>query len=140
ACSSYYFEKEEVIFTGDSLFMPDYGTGRCDFPGASAETLYDSIHAKLYALPDAVRGFTGHDYMPNGRQLRFMATIGEQKTSNIHLKQETKKNDFVKFRTERDKTLNAPKLLLPSVQINIDAGRLPAVQKNGRRYLNIPIE
>ncbi|MES2855039.1 MAG: MBL fold metallo-hydrolase [Bdellovibrionota bacterium] len=138
ACASYFFGRE-LIFTGDALFMPDYGTGRCDFPGASAETLYESIHEKLYSLADEVKGYTGHDYQPGGRELRFMATIGEQKVSNVHLKTETPKNDFVKFRTERDSTLNAPKLLLPSIQVNIDAGRLPSANSHGDRFLKIPI-
>lgn len=137
ACSSYKIE--DAVFTGDALFMPDYGVGRCDFPAGSAEILYESVTKRLYTLPDSTRVFTAHDYQPNGRALRFESTIGEQKRSNIQINAETKRDSFVKFRTERDKTLAAPKLLLPSVQVNIDAGRLPAPRRNGRMYLNIPI-
>lgn len=137
ACSSYKIE--DAVFTGDALFMPDSGVGRCDFPAGSAETLFESVTKRLYTLPDSTRTFTGHDYQPNGRALRFEATIGEQKRSNLHITAETTKESFVKFRTERDKTLAAPRLLLPSVQVNIDAGRLPTPHKNGRSYLAIPI-
>lgn len=137
ACSSYRIE--DAVFTGDALFMPDFGVGRCDFPAGSAEALHDSVTNRLYTLPEATRVFTGHDYQPNGRALRFESTIGEQKRSNIQIKAETPKEAFVKFRNERDKTLAAPRLLLPSVQINIDAGRLPAPHANGKSYLSIPI-
>lgn len=137
ACASYKIE--DAVFTGDALFMPDSGVGRCDFPGGNAEALYDSVTQKLFALPDSTRVFTGHDYQPNGRALRFESSIAEEKALNIHLKAETGKAEFVKFRTERDKTLTAPKLLLPSIQVNIDAGRLPEPHRNGRRYLSIPI-
>jgi glyoxylase-like metal-dependent hydrolase (beta-lactamase superfamily II) len=143
ACVAYYFANLEtgagLVFVGDSLFMPDYGTGRCDFPGGSADALYDSIQQTIYRLPDKVRIFTGHDYQPNGRKLRFEATVAEQKSENIHLKSNTTKKDFVTFRTARDKTLATPKLLLPSVQVNIDAGRLPSSDARGRRFLKIPI-
>ncbi len=137
ACCSY--KVEDAVFTGDALFMPDYGVGRCDFPAGSAEVLYESVTKRLYALPDATRVFTGHDYQPNGRPLRFESTIGEEKRSNIQIKAETTRDSFVKFRNDRDKTLAAPKLLLPSVQVNIDAGHLPAPHRNGRSYLSIPI-
>ena len=119
--------------------MPDYGTGRCDFPAGSAVDLYRSVHGRLYELPEATKVYTGHDYMPNGRELRFMATIGEEKQKNIQLKGETTQQEFVRYRTERDRTLAAPKLLLPSIQVNIDAGHLPEPEKNGKRYLRIPI-
>ncbi len=138
ACSSYQIE--DAVFTGDSLFMPDYGVGRCDFPAGSAESLYDSITQRLYRLPDATRVFTGHDYLPNGRPLRFESTIGEEKASNIQLNQKTSRETFIKFRAERDKTLSTPRLLFPSVQINIDGGHLPPVKANGRRYLRLPLE
>lgn len=138
ACASYYIHGN--IFVGDALFMPDYGTGRCDFPAGSAQDLYHSIQDKIYELPEDTKVYTGHDYLPNGRPLKFMATIAEEKKNNIQLKAETSMEDFVRFRTERDKTLAAPKLLLPSVQVNIDAGHLPARDKNGKRYLKIPIE
>ncbi len=138
ACASYYIHGN--IFVGDALFMPDYGTGRCDFPAGSAQDLYHSVQDKIYELPEDTKVYTGHDYLPNGRPLKFMATIAEEKKNNIQLKAQTSMEDFVRFRTERDKTLAAPKLLLPSVQVNIDAGHLPAKDKNGKRYLKIPIE
>lgn len=137
ACASYVVE--DAVFTGDSLFMPDSGTGRCDFPAGSAEQLYHSIHEKLYNLPDHFRVFVGHDYQPNGRPMLFQSSIKEQKQNNIHIKQETKKEDYVQFRTQRDKTLTAPRLLLPSIQVNIDAGHLPSCESNGVSYLKIPI-
>jgi len=137
ACASYYVDGN--VFVGDALFMPDYGTGRCDFPAGSAADLYHSIHGRLYELPESTKVYTGHDYLPNGRALRFMSTIAEEKKNNIQLKTETSLEDFVRFRTERDRTLAAPKLLLPSVQVNIDAGQLPKPSKNGKRYLRIPI-
>jgi glyoxylase-like metal-dependent hydrolase (beta-lactamase superfamily II) len=137
ACSSYIIG--DAVFTGDALFMPDYGTGRCDFPAGSADQLYTSVHEKLYTLPDNYRVFVGHDYMPNGRPMAFESTIGEEKTKNIQLKQETTRNQFVDFRTTRDKTLAAPRLLLPSVQVNIDAGQLPKPENNGASYLKIPV-
>ena len=127
------------IFVGDALFMPDYGTGRCDFPAGSAMDLYHSVHDRLYELPDNTKVYTGHDYLPNGRELRFMATIAEEKKENIQLKAQTSAEEFIKFRTERDRSLAAPKLLLPSVQVNIDAGHLPETSANGKRYLRIPI-
>lgn len=137
ACSSYLIG--DAVFTGDALFMPDYGTGRCDFPSGSAADLYDSVHDKLYRLLEHTRVFVGHDYMPNGRALAFESTIGEEKRKNIQLTAETTRNQFVEMRNTRDKTLAAPRLLLPSVQINIAAGELPAAESNGSRYLKIPI-
>ena len=136
ACSTYVIG--DATFTGDALFMPDSGTGRCDFPAGSAADLYLSIQ-KIYALPDHYRVFVGHDYQPNGRPLAFESTISEEKTKNIHVRSGTLKDDFVQFRSHRDKTLGAPRLLLPSVQVNIDAGRLPPPEENGKRYLKIPI-
>lgn len=137
ACSSYLFQ--DVLFTGDALFMPDFGTGRCDFPNGSAEALYESIHEKLYTLPDKTRVFVGHDYMPNGRALEFMSTIKNEKVYNIHLKARTSKDEFVQLRRERDSSLNAPKLLLPSLQVNINGGHLPDKESNGKRYLKLPL-
>lgn len=130
ACASYLIG--DAVFTGDALFLPDYGTGRCDFPKGDAKALYHSIHDRLYALPDSTRVFVGHDYQPGGRDVQWETTIGASKQSNIQLRQETSEAEYVKFRTTRDKTLSAPKLLLPSVQINIDAGRVPD-------FLKIPI-
>lgn len=137
ACASYLVG--DALFSGDALFMPDYGTGRCDFPAGSADELYTSVHDKLYQLPDETRVFVGHDYQPNGRAVAFETTIGESKKHNIQLKSETSREEFVDFRTNRDKRLAAPRLLLPSVQVNIDAGNLPKVENNGARYLKIPI-
>lgn len=138
ACVSY--KVDDAVFTGDALFIEDYGTGRCDFPSGSADALYTSVHDRLYALPDATRVFVGHDYQPGGRPLRFETTIGASKEKNIQLRASTRREDFVKMRTERDATLTAPRLLYPSVQVNIDAGRLPKPHPNGRRYLIIPLD
>lgn len=137
ACASYLFE--DALFTGDSMFMPDFGTGRCDFPAGSAEELYDSIVNKLYALPDETRVFVGHDYQPGGRELKYQTTIAEQKAANVQLPAGRSREEFVEFRTTRDKKLNAPKLLFQSVQVNVDAGALPDPADNEVRYLKIPI-
>ena len=137
ACSSYLFDG--AVFTGDALFMPDFGVARCDFPKGSPETLYDSVHNKLYRLPDETRVFTGHDYQPGGRELKFETTIGESKANNIHLKESTSEAEFVEMRRARDKTLPAPKLLLPSIQINAAAGNFPKADQNGLSYLKIPL-
>ncbi len=128
----------DAVFVGDALFMPDFGTGRCDFPGGSAETLYDSIQ-KLYALPDDTRLFVGHDYQPGGRELAFEVSVAESKASNKHVKADTTKEEFVGFRTERDAQLSVPKLILPSLQVNMRAGILPEPEGNGTRYLKLPI-
>jgi glyoxylase-like metal-dependent hydrolase (beta-lactamase superfamily II) len=138
ACMS--FKIGDVVFTGDALFMPDYGVGRCDFPAGSAEALYDSVHGKLYALPASTRVFVGHDYQPGGRAVAWETTIGASMEGNVHIKASTTKADFVAFRTARDATLAAPRLLFPSVQVNIDAGRLPAPHANGKRYLLTPLK
>jgi glyoxylase-like metal-dependent hydrolase (beta-lactamase superfamily II) len=138
ACVTYKID--DAVFTGDALFTEDYGTGRCDFPMGSADALYTSVHEKLYGLPDATRVFVGHDYQPDGREVRWETTIGLSKSANVQLKKETPKSDFVRFRNERDARLAAPKLLYPSVQINIDAGRLPKPAANGTRYLHIPLD
>lgn len=137
ACASYLFG--DCVFTGDALFMPDYGTGRCDFPKGSAEDLYDSVTKRLYTLADSTKVYVGHDYMPNGREMKFETTIAESKKSNIRLPADRSREDFVKFRKERDATLEAPRLLLPSIQVNIDAGHLPEAEENGMRYLKLPI-
>jgi glyoxylase-like metal-dependent hydrolase (beta-lactamase superfamily II) len=136
ACMSYKIG--DAVFTGDALFMPDFGTGRCDFPKGSAEELYESIHDKLYALPDDTRLFVGHDYQPGGRELRYETTVGESKESNKHVRANTTKEEFVKFRTERDAQLNPPKLILQSLQVNVDAGRMPEPESNGLRYFRMP--
>lgn len=137
ACASYLIE--DALFAGDAIFMPDYGTGRCDFPAGSAEDLYDSVKNKIYALPDKTRIFVGHDYQPHGRSLEFQTTVEEEKKMNIQLKETTSREDFIRFRKERDATLAAPKLLLPSIQVNIRAGHLPEAEDNGQRYLKLPL-
>jgi glyoxylase-like metal-dependent hydrolase (beta-lactamase superfamily II) len=136
ACTSW--RCGDAVFVGDTLFMPDFGTGRCDFPGGSADTLYDSVQ-KLYALPDATRLFVGHDYQPGGRALQYVVTVGRSKKLNKHLRTETTRADFVAFRSLRDKELSVPRLILPSLQVNIRAGKLPEPSPSGRRFLKLPI-
>lgn len=137
ACASYLFD-HKALFTGDALFMPDYGTGRCDFPAGSAKDLYHSIHHRLYSLEDHIEVYVGHDYQPGGRDLAFKTTIGEEKAGNIQLRAETSEDDFVELRTKRDQTLKAPRLLLPSVQVNIDAGQIPE-EEDGLNFLKLPV-
>lgn len=137
ACVAYQIE--DAIFTGDVLFMPDVGTGRCDFPGGSAEDLYDSIHERLYALPPETRVFVGHDYPKGGRDVAWETTIGAQREGNVALPASRTREDFVAWRTRRDSGLSAPKLLFQSVQVNIDAGNLPDPSDNEVRYLKIPL-
>lgn len=136
ACVTYQID--DALFTGDVLFMDDYGTGRCDFPRGSADAMYDSIQ-KLYALPDATRVFVGHDYQPEGRPVKWETTIGASKARNPQLDGKTARDRFVAMRNARDATLAAPRLLFPSVQVNVDAGRLPAPHANGHRYLVVPL-
>ena len=112
---------DNLLFTGDTLFMPDFGTGRCDFPNGDAATLFRSIK-KIYELPDSTRVFVGHDYQPGGRELRYETSIKESKESNKHVKANTTEDEFVKFRTERDAQLKEPRLLKPSIRFNIQAG------------------
>ncbi len=137
ACMTY--KVGDAIFTGDALFMPDYGTGRCDFPAGSAADLYSSVHDKLYKLPDQTRVFVGHDYQPGGREVRWETTIGASKANNVQLKASTSRADFVAFRQTRDAGLKPPRLILQSLQVNIAAGELPAPEQNGKRYLKIPL-
>lgn len=137
ACVTYKIA--DAIFTGDALFIEDYGTGRCDFPGGSADDLFSSVSGKLYKLADETRVFVGHDYQPAQRALRFMTTIGVSKSANIQLRAETTREQFVRLRSGRDATLSPPKLLLQSVQLNVNAGRLPTPTANGRAYLHIPL-
>lgn len=138
ACVSYLIN-EQAVFTGDVLFMHDYGTGRCDFPGGSAEQMYASVTERLYTLSDEVAVYVGHDYLPGGRDVQYQSTIGQQKASNPQLNAKTTLSEFVEARNKRDKTLEAPRLLLQSLQVNIDAGMLPTEEDNGRQYLKIPI-
>lgn len=129
----------EALFTGDSLFMPDGGTARCDFPGGNAGTLFRSIQ-RLYLLPDDTRVFVCHDYGPGGRAPACETSIGAQKAGNIHVRADTHEIDFVKLRQARDATLAMPALILPSVQVNIRAGELPPAEDNGVRYLKLPLD
>lgn len=137
ACMSYVID--DAVFTGDALFMPDSGVGRCDFPKGSAADLYNSIASKLYQLPDTTRVFVGHDYQPAGRAIAFETTIADSKRENIQLNGGSTQEDFIARRTARDQTLNAPRLLYQSVQVNIDAGNLPTAGKNGVVYLKTPV-
>lgn len=137
ACLSYVIG--DAVFVGDTLFMPDYGTARCDFPNGSAEQLFDSVQA-LYQLPDYTRVFLCHDYKPEGRdEFVHETTIGAQKHGNVHIQENTRKQDFVTMRTQRDAKLSMPKLILPAIQINMDGGQLPEPEANGVRYLKIPL-
>ena len=125
-------------FVGDTLFMPDYGTARADFPGGDARQLYRSIR-RILSLPPETRVFVCHDYQPGGRAMAYETTVAEQLRANLHVKDGTTEDAFVEFRTKRDRTLDMPALLLPSVQVNIRAGRLPAAESNGIAYLKIPL-
>jgi glyoxylase-like metal-dependent hydrolase (beta-lactamase superfamily II) len=136
ACLTYQIG--DALFVGDALFMPDYGTGRCDFPGGSAEILYESIR-RLYALPDESGVFTCHDYQPGGRPLRYESTIGEERRANIHLNAQTTKDEFIALRRARDAALEMPALILSSLQVNIRGGWLPEPENNGVAYLKIPL-
>jgi glyoxylase-like metal-dependent hydrolase (beta-lactamase superfamily II) len=129
----------DALFVGDTIFMPDFGTARCDFPGGDAGELYDSIQ-KLFALPDETRVFLCHDYMAPGRDTyRWETTIAAEKAHNIHVGHGATREDFIAMRTKRDATLAMPKLILPSVQINMRAGDMPAPEDNGIRYMKVPI-
>jgi len=129
----------DAVFLGDTLFMPDYGSARCDFPGGSAAELWESIQ-RIYALPDATRLFVCHDYQPGGRPLAFETTVGEQKRANVQIDARTTKEAYVAFRAKRDAELETPALLLPSLQVNIRAGALPEPDSNGIAYLKIPLD
>ena len=127
----------DAAFVGDTLFMPDGGSARADFPGGDAATLYDSIQ-KVLALPDEMRLFMCHDYGPNGRDIQWETTVGDEKAHNIHVGDGKTKEDFVKFRTERDATLAMPKLIIPSLQVNMRAGEVPT-DKDGNPTLKVPL-
>lgn len=130
----------KTAFIGDTLFMPDYGTARADFPGGDARQLYRSIH-KLLSLPESTRLFLCHDYKAPGRdEYRWETTVGEQRRANVHIHDGVSEDAFVAMREARDATLAAPKLLLPSIQVNVRAGRLPEAEENGVRFLRIPIK
>ena len=137
ACLTYRIE--DALFVGDLLFQPDYGTARCDFPGGSAEALYASVMRLYRTLPGETRVFTCHDYQPGGRPLAYESTLREQRESNVQLNEKTTLEEFKAFRESRDATLDMPRLILPSVQVNIRAGELPEPEGNGRVYLKIPV-
>ena len=128
----------DAAFIGDTLFMPDGGTARVDFPGGDARTLFKSIH-RLLSLPDETKMFMCHDYQPNGRELKHSCTAKEQRLSNIHVKTGVTEDEFVKLRETRDKTLGMPRLILPSLQINMTAGHFPEPEGNNTTYLKVPI-
>lgn len=130
----------DAAFVGDTLFQPDYGTARCDFPGGDAHALYRSIR-RILSLPPETRIFTGHDYKAPGRdEYNWESTVAEQRARNVHVRDGVSETEFVELRTARDRTLDMPKLILPSVQVNVRAGRLPPAEENGKRYLKIPID
>ncbi len=133
------YQVGSAVFVGDSLFMPDFGTARCDFPGGDAELLYDSIQ-RVLSLPGDTRLFMCHDYMPGGRELRWECTVDEQRASNIHVNQKVDKSGFTSMRTERDSSLGLPALIVPSIQVNIRAGHIPDADDNGIAYMKTPID
>ena len=137
ACITYVIG--DAAFVGDTLFMPDYGTARCDFPGGDAKTLYASI-GKVLAMPPGTRLFMCHDYMPGGRDVAWETTVADEKANNLHVHDGIEEAAFVKMRTERDKTLDMPVLILPSVQVNMRAGHLPPAEANGVSYLKLPVD
>ncbi len=137
ACITYVIE--DAAFVGDTLFMPDFGTARCDFPGGSSEKLFSSIQ-KILALPDSTRIFVGHDYKAPGREnYAWETTVGEQKNKNIHIKVGKSKDEFIKMRDKRDAKLAMPKLIVPSLQINMRAGNMPEPDEQGDVFLKVPI-
>ena len=136
ACATYIFG--EAAFVGDTLFMPDYGTARCDFPGGDARTLYASIR-RILDLPADTRIFTCHDYGTDERDFAWESTVAEQRQSNIHVNEGISVEDFVELRETRDAKLAMPQLILPSVQVNMRAGHMPSPEDNGLSYLKIPV-
>lgn len=138
ACMSYLVD--DCLFVGDTLFMPDFGTARTDFPGGDAATLYRSIR-KIFALPDDTRLFMCHDYKAPGRdEFRWVTTVGEQRAKNVHVHDGVSESDFVEFREGRDAGLAVPRLLFPSVQVNMRAGEFPPAESNGIAYLKLPLD
>ncbi|MEZ4332129.1 MAG: MBL fold metallo-hydrolase [Myxococcota bacterium] len=138
ACLTY--RVEDALFVGDTLFQPDYGTARCDFPGGDAATLHASITALYASHPPETRVFTGHDYRPGGRPVAFESTLGEQRATNVQLSDATACADFVAFRRRRDATLGVPALMIPSIQLNLRAGESPTPEANGIAYLRLPLD
>ncbi len=141
ACMTYVVSDaaETAAFVGDTLFMPDYGTARCDFPGGDARTLYRSIR-KVLSLPPDTRLYMCHDYQPGGRPLQYVSSVADELSGNVHVRESVSEEEFVAMRTARDATLDMPVLMLPSVQVNMRAGHLPEPEANGVRYLKIPID
>ncbi|WP_273523076.1 MBL fold metallo-hydrolase [Rhodosalinus sediminis] len=138
ACLTYVIG--DAAFVGDTLFMPDFGTARCDFPGGSSEQMYDSVQ-KILALPDETRIFVGHDYKAPGREdYAWESTVGEQKAKNIHVGAGKTKDEFVEMRDTRDATLNMPKLIIPSLQVNMRAGQMPPADEQGDVFLKVPVD
>jgi glyoxylase-like metal-dependent hydrolase (beta-lactamase superfamily II) len=137
ACMSFQFGSH--VLTGDALFLDDVGVGRCDFPGGDAGTLYQSVTRRLFTLPSDTVLYVGHDYPPSGRSWRTSTTVGAARRANAQLNVDITETDFVARRTARDRTLAPPRLLYPSLQVNIEAGRLPEPEANGQRYLKIPL-
>ncbi|MFM9917305.1 MAG: MBL fold metallo-hydrolase [Rhizobacter sp.] len=140
ACMTYVVidGSETAAFVGDTLFMPDYGTARCDFPGGDARTLFRSIN-KVLSLPAATRLYMCHDYQPGGREVQFVSTVGDEREHNIHVRNGISEEEFVAMRSARDAALDMPTLILPSVQVNMRAGQWPEPEANGTRYIKIPL-
>jgi len=140
ACMTYVIRNggETAAFVGDTLFMPDYGTARCDFPGGDARTLFQSIN-KVLSLPAETLLYMCHDYQPGGREVQFVSTVAEQREHNVHVRNGISEEEFVAMRTKRDASMDMPTLILPSVQVNMRAGHLPEPESNGTRYLKIPL-
>jgi glyoxylase-like metal-dependent hydrolase (beta-lactamase superfamily II) len=140
ACLTYVVTDGDatVAFVGDTLFMPDFGTARCDFPGGDARTLYRSIN-KVLSLPPSTPLYMCHDYPPDGREVQFVSTVADERARNVHVRDGISEEEFVTMRHARDATLDMPALILPAIQINMRAGQLPAPESNGTRYLKIPL-
>ncbi|MBC7456033.1 MAG: MBL fold metallo-hydrolase [Massilia sp.] len=132
------YQVGDAVFVGDSLFMPDVGTARCDFPGGCARTMYQSVQ-RILALPGATRLFMCHDYPPTRRAPAWVSSVAEQRAHNVHVRDGVSEDQFVAWRCARDATLDMPTLILPAIQVNLNAGRLPAFEDNGVRYLKIPL-
>ncbi|MDD9952347.1 MAG: MBL fold metallo-hydrolase [Zetaproteobacteria bacterium] len=141
ACMSFVMDDQKAAFTGDAIFMPDCGTGRCDFPGGSGQDLYTSITQQLYTLPAETKLYPGHDY-PNGkgRPWSFASTVAEQRKHNIQLTQETSESQYTKFRSERDQELSLPRLMIPALQVNLLGGALPTSSEAGLAMLKMPVQ
>ena len=140
ACMTYVVADatQTAAFVGDTLFMPDYGTARCDFPGGDARTLFRSIN-KVLSLPPETQLYMCHDYQPGGREVQYVSTVGDEREKNVHVRNGISEEEFVAMRHARDATLGMPTLILPSVQVNMRAGQLPEPEANGTRYIKIPL-